>query len=82
MGRKSADRVAKVKKAAKKVPVSSAKSVAGKKAATPALKKVAKSNVASRKTVAAKKALPPSDVTVTPASASAAPEAASTLATL
>jgi len=71
-----------VKKAAKKVPVSSAKSVAGKKAAKPALKKIAKSNVASRKTVAAKKALPQSDATVAPASASAAPEAASTPATL
>jgi len=71
-----------VKKAAKKAPVSSTKSVAGKKAAKPAVKKIAKSNVASRKTVAAKKALPQSDATVAPASASAAPEAASTPATL
>jgi DNA-binding protein H-NS len=71
-----------VKKAAKKAPVSSAKRVAGKKAAKPALKKIAKSNVASRKTVAAKKALPPSDATVAPASTSAAPEAGSTPATL
>ena len=57
-----------VKNAAKKAPVSSAKSVAGKKAAKPAVKKVAKSNVASRKTVAAKKAATPSDATVAPAS--------------